>query len=127
MEKQVRPFQELIVWRKSHLLVLALYDATRKFPVDERFALTTQIRRAASSVPANIAEGSARSSVLEFNHFLSIALGSATELEYHLLLARDLGYIEASDHERLDSKLAEVKRMLAGFQRRLRENRITKS
>ena len=110
----MRPFQELEVWRLSHELTLAVYRASSEFPADERFGLQSQIRRAASSVPANIAEGSALSDHA-FRHHLRIALGSATELEYHLILVRELGYLAADAQTDLTARLTSVKRMLQRF------------
>src|SRR5882724_7541397 len=92
----MKDFRNLKVWRKSYDLTLMVYRATRSFPKDEQFALTSQIRRAASSIPANIAEGCCRNGDAEFARFLYIAMGSASELECHLLLARDLGYVPAA-------------------------------
>lgn len=110
----MRPFQELEVWRVSHQLTLAVYRASKGFPADERFGLQSQGRRAASSVPANIAEGSALTDE-QFRHHLRIALGSATELEYHLILARELGYIGAEAQTHLTDRVASTKRMLQRF------------
>jgi four helix bundle protein len=92
----MRDFKKLVVWEKSHKLTLAAYRATSQFPKEELFGLTSQIRRAAASIPANIAEGCGRNSEKEFIHFLHLATGSGNELEYHFLLARDLGYISDS-------------------------------
>jgi four helix bundle protein len=85
----MKDFQELRVWQKAHELTLAIYLASKALPSDERFGLTSQLPRA-SSIPANLAEGCGRKGDAEFNRFCSIAMGSASELEYHLLLARDL-------------------------------------
>lgn len=113
-------FQHLIVWQKAHALALQVYRTTGTFPADERFGLTSQMRRAAVSVPSNVAEGSGRSSDADFARFIDIALGSSTELEYQLLLARDLGFIHNDRYQELDELLAEVKRLLVGFRSRLR-------
>ena len=118
----MRPFQELEVWRVSHELTLAVYRATNGFPADERFGLQSQIRRAASSVPANIAEGSALSKDA-FRHHLRIALGSATELEYHFILAHELGYLAPGPHSQLTDQLTSVKRMLQRFIQHFSESR----
>ena len=114
----MRPFQELEVWRVSHELTLAVYRSSKEFPADERFGLQSQMRRAASSVPANIAEGSALTND-HFRHHLRIALGSATELEYHLILARELGYLDTKSHADLTAGVTSVKRMLQRFMQRL--------
>lgn len=117
----MRPFQELAVWRKSHALTLAVYHQTRSFPADERFGLTSQLRRSSSSIGANVAEGSGRDRDREFAHFLRIAAGSAAETEYHLLLARDLDYLGVDPWQQLTNQTLEVQRMLAAFIRRLDE------
>jgi four helix bundle protein len=94
----MKDFRELKVWEKAHALVLNLYRETTSFPPSELYGLTVQIRRAAASIPANIAEGCGRGSSADFARFLQIAMGSACELEYHLLLARDLGFLGAATH-----------------------------
>ena len=113
-------FSKLVVWGKAHSLVLEVYLATKAFPQTERYGLTMQLRRAASSVAANIAEGRGRIGEGEFGRFLRIALGSATELEYHLLLARDLSLVDPSQHDKLAGELRLVQRMLASLIRKLR-------
>lgn len=112
----MQDYRRLKVWSKSHALALQIYRTTQEFPSDERFGLTSQLRRAASSVPANIAEGCGRGGTRELRRFLIVASGSASELEYHLLLAKDLGYL--SDLA-LSTRTAEVKRMLASLINRL--------
>jgi four helix bundle protein len=112
-------FRTLKVWTKSHQLTLACYGATRSFPKSEMYGLTSQTRRAAASICANIAEGCGRRSKADFGRFLQVALGSASELEYHLLLALDLGLMDESTHRSLDAAVVEVKRMLTGFIRKL--------
>jgi four helix bundle protein len=107
------------VWSSAHELTLALYKATRSFPSDERFGLTAQIRRATVSIGANIAEGCGRRGRKELARFLIIAAGSASELDYHLIVAVDLGFVERSAYERLASHLAGVRRMLATFIRKV--------
>ena len=111
----MRNFRELKVWQKAHGLTLAVYRATRAFPSEEKFGLTSQLRRAAASVPANIAEGCGRNTEKDFARFLGIAAGSASEAEYHLLLARDLGILATEHHQPLDVEVNEVKRMLYTF------------
>jgi four helix bundle protein len=111
----VRDFRKLQVWEKSHQLTLAIYKATVGFPIAESYGLTNQIRRASASIPANIAEGCGRNSKADFARFLSIAMGSTSELEYHLLLAHDLSYLATPDYQRLASQTTEIKRMLTGF------------
>ena len=114
MTWQHRDFRNLKVWEKAHQTALACYHATRQFPKDETYGLTSQIIRSAASVPANIAEGCGRGGN-ELPRFCRIAFGSATELEYHLLLARDLDLLEAERYEQLNAQVVEVKRMLSSF------------
>lgn len=113
-------YRKLTVWQKSHQIVLNIYHITMQFPNSEKYGLTSQMRRAASSIPANIAEGSAKGSDKDYARFLHIALGSCTELDYHILLARDLNYITSSDYEALIKKVDEVGRMLNGFIKKLK-------
>jgi len=111
------------VWDKAHRLVVAVYEATARFPKEEIYGLTSQIRRAAGSVPANIAEGCGRDGDVELARFCQIAMGSASELEYHLLLARDLNLLPMGDYKRLESDVIDVKKMLASFIQKLRADR----
>ncbi len=115
----MQSFKNLKVWEKGHQLTLSVYKATAKFPKDELYGLTSQIRRASSSIPANVAEGCGRAGK-EFGRFLQIAMGSASELEYHLLLAHDLGLLSDPDHKALESQTIELKRMLSSFIVKLR-------
>ena len=119
----MRDFIELKVWEKSHLLALQVYKATAALPKDELYGLTSQIRRCGSSIPANIAEGCGRGGDGELGRFLQIAMGSASELEYHLLLGHDLGFLNGADYERLSTDTTEVKKMLASFIQKLRADR----
>ena len=105
-------FRDLKVWAKAHHLVLDIYRCTRTFPREELYGLTSQVRRSATSVPSNIAEGCCRSQG-DFGRFLQMALGSASELEYQLLLARDLNFLQPDEFQALMDKTTEVKRMLA--------------
>ena len=116
----MQDFRDLKVWQKAHEAVLQIYRATQSFPDTERYGLTSQIRRVAVSVPANIAEGSVRSSDADFARFLHIAIGSASEVDYCLLLARDLGYLPVVSYETADQQLQEIKRMLNGLLARLK-------
>ena len=118
----MRDFRKLKVWERAHRLTLALYKVTRRFPREELYGLTSQIRRSAASVCANIAEGCGRSGDREFRRFLLIALGSASELEYHLLLAADLGNLERPVYVQMDTEVTGVKRMIAGLLKRLNAN-----
>ena len=119
----MKDFRELKVWQKSYGLTLAIYRTTRSFPREEQFALTSQLRRAASSIPANIAEGCCRDGDAEFARFLYIAMGSASELECHLLLARDLELLSADAAPALQSDVTEVKRMLSSLIHKLKADR----
>ncbi|HXN49868.1 MAG TPA: four helix bundle protein [Bryobacteraceae bacterium] len=116
----MKDFHDLKVWSKAHALTLAIYAATASFPRSERFGLTDQMRRACTSIATNIAEGCGREGEAELRHFLSIARGSASELEYHLLLARDLNYLTPTDHERLSNEITQIKRMLTVFIQKLK-------
>lgn len=111
----MQDYKQLKVWEKSHVLTLAVYSATRSFPKEELYGLVSQLRRATASVPANIAEGCGRNSGPELRRFLEIAMGSASECEYHLLLSRDLELLTPKIHDQLSTQVSEVKRMLAAF------------
>jgi four helix bundle protein len=113
-------FKKLTVWQKSHSLAVAAYQATAAFPKYELYGLTSQIRRACVSIPANIAEGCGREGNAELARFLQIALGSATELEYHILLVRELKMLNNQDYEQLDREVGEVRRMLISLIQKLR-------
>lgn len=115
----MRNFRELKVWEKAHQLTLAVYKATKTFPKDELYGLTNQIRRSCNSIPANIAEGCGRKGEAEFARFLQIAMGSASELEYHLLLAHDLTFLNIEDYEPLREEVIKVKRMLTSLIQKL--------
>jgi four helix bundle protein len=111
----LRNFKDLVVWDKAHALTLELYQMTHTFPKEELYGITSQIRRAAASIGANLAEGCGRRTDGEFGRFLLIAMGSASESTYHLLLARDLKFLNEADYVRLDNQLAEVRRMLTSL------------
>ena len=111
----MRDFKTIRVWEKAHHLTLQVYKATAEFPKDEMYGLTSQTRRAAASIPANIAEGCGRDSEAELRRFLTIARGSASELEYHLLLAHDLGLLAAPEYTRLLENLTQIEKMLTTF------------
>ncbi|MBI2760072.1 MAG: four helix bundle protein [Chloroflexi bacterium] len=120
----MRDFRDLKVWERAHKLTLGVYAASKGFPRDELDGLTSQIRPSAASVPANIAEGCGRNGSAELSRFMQIALGSASELEYQILLAHDLGYLTDGDFEHLAANTIEVKRMLGSFIQRLRTENI---
>lgn len=115
----MRDFRQLKVWENAHVLALAVYNATSTFPKTEAFGLTSQLRRAAVSIPANIAEGCGRSGEPELARFLRIALGSASELEYHLILSADLNYLNKSDSQVLSEQVTAIKRMLTSLIQKL--------
>lgn len=123
----MRDFRELQVWKKSHELTLSMYKATEQFPMNERFGLTSQIRRCAASIPANIAEGCGRRGNGELHRFLQIASGSGSELDYHILLARDLGYLSDVRYQELARKTVEVRKMLTALIQRVDAARISAS
>ena len=116
----MRNYRDLVVWEKAHLLTLAIYKNTRTFPSDERFGLTSQMRRASASIAANLAEGCGRRSDGEMGRFIQIAMGSGAELSYHLLLARDLGLLEAKAYQSMDSDLGTVMRMMSSLSHKIR-------
>jgi four helix bundle protein len=106
-------FKDLKVWTKAHQLTLAVYRHTRTFPKEEMYGLTSQLRRSTASIGANIAEGCGRRSDAEMRRFLQIARGSANEVEYHLLLAKDLQFLAVEDFKELEQKVLELQRMMA--------------
>lgn len=116
----MKNYREVEAWKKSHALAVDIYRLTKAFPRDELFGLTSQMRRAASSVPANIAEGCGRDGDAELKRFLNIALGSACELDYFVLLASELGYLDAPSAERCAAEALIVRKMLGAFIRRLK-------
>ncbi len=118
----MRDFKTLQVWHKAHTIVLRVYKVTAFFPKEELYGLTSQIRRAAASVPANLAEGCGRDTQTELARFVHIAAGSAVELEYHILLAHDLGFIDQQTFIELNESINEVKKMLAGFAKTVQSN-----
>jgi four helix bundle protein len=108
-------YRSLIVWQRAHRLTLRVYGISKAFPPDERYGLTSQLRRAMASVPANIAEGLGRDSNRETVRYCRIAQGSLNEVEYHFLLARDLGYIDAPEFRDAVDELSQIRRMLTKF------------
>jgi len=116
----VKGFRDLEVWQKAHRLVLEIYKLTESFPKDERFGVVSQLRRAAYSIPANLAEGYGRRSTKEFLQFLAVANGSAKELRYFPILSNDLKYISAEDETRLEQEITGTVQMLAALTRSLK-------
>ena len=117
-----RNYRNLKVWNAAHALAVGVYAATRDFPDGERYGLVAQVRRSTVSIAANIAEGAAYSSNASFAKFVDIAYASAAETDYHLLLARDVGYLNPAAYDALTLQLDEIRRMLAALRRVLRKN-----
>ena len=115
----MRDFHTLKIWQRSHQLTLDVYEATRLFPTEELFGLTSQLRRAVASIPTNIAEGCGRASNKDFAHFLQIAIGSLSEVEYELLLANSLNYIEENNYRLLSEETVAVRKMIINYRHEL--------
>ncbi len=114
----MQDFKKLEVWQHAHALTLDIYRMTERFPRTETFGLTSQLRRAAASVGASLAEGCGRTQA-EFGKFVQIALGSASEVEYHLLLAHDLGFVLPESYQRGSTEVVRIKRMLTSLLQRI--------
>jgi four helix bundle protein len=123
----MRNYRDLQVWGKAHNLTLELYRISRQFPQEETYGVTSQLRRAAVSIGANLAEGCGRRTSTELARFVRIAMGSASELDYHLLLCRDLGFIIGDDFTSSAAKLTEVRKMLTSFLQSVEEQIETQS
>ena len=119
----MRDFREIKVWEKAHLLTLEVYKATASFPTEERYGLTSQLRRSSASIAANIAEGFGRGGNAELARFLQIGMGSVSEVEYHILLAKDLNLLSKKIYDDLNGRVVEVKRMLASLLMKVRRDR----
>jgi four helix bundle protein len=117
----MRNYQDLLVWEKAHKLTLAVYKTTLLFPKEERYGLTSQIRRASASIAANLAEGCGRRSDGELARYVQIAMGSGAELSYHFLSARDLGLVVSEEYEILNADVSEIMRMLSALAGKLRK------
>jgi four helix bundle protein len=115
----MQPFADLKVWQRSHQLTLEIYRLTASFPADERFGLVSQIRRAATSIPSNIAEGSRRSHTRDYGRFLNIAESSGAELSYLIILSRDLGFVDQQRARDLLAELDEILRMLYALRQKV--------
>jgi four helix bundle protein len=111
----MRDYRKILAWKAADDLTVAIYECTRSFPADERYGITSQCRRAACSIPANIAEGSSRDSQKDYLHFLHIARGSLSETQYFLHLSHRLGFIPKSTYTTLDTKVTETFRLLHGL------------
>jgi four helix bundle protein len=121
----VKDFRKLLVWEKAYQLTLAIYHATLAFPLEETYGLTSQMRHAASSIPSNIAEGCGRDGDPELSRFCTIARGSASELEYQILLSRDLKLMQADDYAQLTQQAVEIKRMLTVLVQKLNAEKLS--
>ncbi len=116
----MQDFRNLKVWEKSHQLTLQIYQITKSFPKEELYGLTSQIGRASSSIPTNIAEGCGRDGGRDFSRFLQIAMGSATEVEYLILLCKDIQLLPLETYEQLQKEVTAIKRMLTSFIKKLK-------
>jgi len=121
--KILKDFRKLNVWEKAHLLVLSIYKETKKFPKDELYGITSQIRRSAVSIPTNIAEGCGRGSDADFARFLQISMGSACEVEYLLLLTYKFQYLDNKSYTLLMDEIVNVKRMLTSLINKIKADR----
>lgn len=118
----MRDFRKYNVWEQSHLLTLEVYRVTRTFPTEEKYGLTSQLRRACSSIPTNIAEGCGKLSEKDFARFLGISFGSASETGYLILLTRDLAYLDLERYENIQIELVSIKKQLFQLIKKLNEN-----
>ena len=116
MEK-THSFRDLIVWQKAHQFVLAIYNSTKQFPREEIFALTSQLRRAAVSIAANISEGHKKKTIPNQLNYLNISEGSLEEVKYYLILSKDLNYFDHTTFERLSDSADEVGRLINGYEK----------
>jgi four helix bundle protein len=119
----VKDYRTLQVWQRSHALTLEVYSLSKRFPKEELFGLTGQLRRCCSSIPANLAEGCGRDSDAEPKRFVDIAYGSASEAEYFILLAHELGYLDSPTYRHVAGEISELKKMLGAFARKLKADR----
>jgi four helix bundle protein len=116
----MKDFRQLKVWEKAHQLTLDIYKASDAFPKEERYGLISQIRRSSMSIPTNIAEGCGRFTDPDFARFLQVAMGSASETEYQLILSHDLEFVSREEFEKLSREVQDVKRMLGSLLRTIR-------
>jgi len=121
--KKIRGFKDLLVWQRSVALAVEIYKITKEFPREEIYGLTSQIRRAAVSIPSNLAEGHARNTKSQFANFIDITLGSAAELETQLAISLQTGYLKQNDYDKLVNELTEITRMLYGLLNRVQPDR----
>ncbi len=118
----MRDYKKLIVWERAHLLAVNVYKITKRFPKEELYGITSQIRRAVISIPTNIVEGSGRLTSKEFSRYLSIAAGSASEVEYLIMLSKELAFINEQESNPLLTEIDEIKKMLHSFQIKINSN-----
>lgn len=123
---KILDFKELIVWQKSHELVLRIYQTTTKFPKEELFSLTNQLKRAAVSIPANIAEGFRKKTFAHRSHYISHSEGSLDEVNYYILLAKDLNYISEKDYLELHNLCDEVGKLITAYHKTIKNYYATK-
>jgi four helix bundle protein len=116
----MQDFRKLKIWQRSHQLVLKIYSATKTFPAEERYGIISQIRRSSASIPTNIAEGTGRRGNVEFARFIEIAFSSASEVQYQLILSKDLDYLSSDKFRELSNEIVEIKRMLTSFLNKLK-------
>jgi four helix bundle protein len=116
----MKDFRNLLVWQKSHQLTLEIYRVTKSFPKEETYGLTSQMRRSSSSIPTNIAEGCGRQTNADFSRFLQIGFGSSSEIEYQILLSRDLKFLADEEYAFLNGLVIEIKKMLASLINKIR-------
>ena len=117
----MKDYRQIQVWHRAHKLTLLVYRVTKRFPVSEQYSLTSQVRRAAYSIPMNIAEGCGKSSDADFGRYLDVSAGSASELDYQLLLSRDLGFLDDRAYLELSTELTEIRRMLTALIQRVKK------
>ena len=120
----MRDFQQLTIWQRSHVITLKIYSVTKNFPKEELFGLTSQMRRSSSSVPTNIAKGCGRESLIEFKRFLIIAAGSASELQYQIILCKDLNYMNEYIFKELYEEVIEIKKMIFSYSQKLKADNL---
>lgn len=116
----MKDFKNIEIWKRSHQLTLEIYRAAQQFPKEEMWGLTSQLRRAVASIPTNIAEGCGRRTNAELANFLNIASGSASEVEYEILLAKEVGYISTEQYESWTREISELRSMLAAYMKKLK-------
>ncbi len=115
----MQTFRDLKVWQKAHALVLEIYKITKKFPSEEKFGIISQLRRSAASVPTNIVEGFKRKTNKDYSHFLNLAEASLEETKYHMILSKDLDYVDEGKFNKVSDMCDEVGKMLFGLRKKL--------